>query len=216
MLLPMLEAVVEDRLAFFRGQCVPHPGRIRITRDRIVQERQELPAAIVFQHPVGVFLAVVAGQIRPSALDHVSGDLDAELGGLGEAVHDVEGHVRRRRAAGEPRESAQRGLGLPELRERGLLLRPRNARVQNIDEAGVLSFATPRLHQPGSLLEGNFAIRIRCVPGLEPGVPFRELLGHSGHGGVVPVEAGEDSRGNKTVQRLLRALVRVVDEIGEG
>src|SRR6266542_35611 len=121
MALPVLEAVVQDRLAFLRRQSIPYPGRIRITRDRVVEERQELPAAVVFQHPACVFFTVVAGQIRPSALDHVPWDLDAELSGLGEAVHDVERHIRRRRAAWEPRESAQGGLSLPELHERGLL-----------------------------------------------------------------------------------------------
>ena len=113
-LLPVLERVVEHLPALGLRDGATRPGRVGVRRDDVVQERDELPAPVQ-RHAALPLRAVVLADVGEGALDHVLRHVDAELGGLREAVEDVESHVRRRRAAREPREAADGGLCLAQL-----------------------------------------------------------------------------------------------------
>ena len=101
MLLPVLEAVIENVPAFLRSQRVPHPRGIGIAGSGVVEEREELPAAVLLEHSLRVLFPEVLGEVGPAALNHVLRDIHAELGSLGKAMHDVK------------RERADRGTAAP-------------------------------------------------------------------------------------------------------
>ena len=69
--------------------------------------------------------------------------------------------------------------------------------------------------EPGRFLERHLPVGIGRVPGFERRVAFRELRGHFGDRRIVLVEARENAGGDEPVQRLLGALVGIVDQIGK-
>ncbi len=155
-------------------------------------------------------------QIPERPDDRVLGHLDAELDRLAEAADDIERHVGRRRPARPPGEGPERRLGLEELPQRRLPLRLGHPRVEHLLDPQARVLAAPGGLEPGRLFEGHLPVRVGPVERLVDRVALAQFLGHAPDLRIFRVEAGQDARREEPVERLLRALVGVVDQIGEG
>ncbi len=199
-LLPAGEGVVEERPAVRGVERGPVPALVGIGGQRVVDEsgeRAEAPDA----HALGQIAADLGSGVRPGPEHHVPGDLHAELQRVGEAVEDVDGHVLRRRAARPPGEASRRRLRLGEPGHRRLPLRLRHARVEHAGRRVPRVAAPPGRLQPRRLFERELAV----------GKLFRPLR----DGRVIAEERRHDAGRDEAVQALLRALVRVIDEVRE-
>ena len=145
------------------------------------------------------------------------GHVDAELGRLGEAVHEVERHVRRRRARRGTR-GTRRWRSAPCAASPAPTSRSAAAtlRVEHVDAAALAllrpplrlaaATASPRAPSCGSgrrrrtVSSGVSRCATAPPPSSRPPGKSRE-------------DAGDDARRHEAVQRLLGALVRVVDQV---
>ena len=213
---PVLEREVEHLLSIGVGEDASRPRCVGEIADRVVEEGDEFPARIVGHEGRYDLVEIMPVQVGEGPDHGFLGHVDAELERLGEAVNDVQGHIGRRRPARPPRESAERGLGLEEFRQRRLSLGLGHARVEHLFDAHPRVLAAARRFEPGRLLEGHLPVRIGGVERLVDRLPLAQLLGHARDLRIFIVEARQDAGRKEAVERLLRALVGIIDEVGQG